>query len=491
MSQQIYKTALGLLTDLYQLTMGYGYWKHGLAEREAVFHLHFRRNPFQGGFTLAVGLEQVLRYVEDFRFDSGDIEYLASLAGNDGKALFEKEFLTYLQQIELRCSIDAVPEGTVVFPHEPVLRVRAPLLQAQLLETPFLNILNFQSLIATKAARICLAARGDPVLEFGLRRAQSTDGALSASRAAFIGGCSATSNVLAGRMWGIPVRGTHAHSWVLAFDDEARAFRAYSEAMPNNAILLVDTYDTMEGVRNAIEAGRKLRQNGFDLEGIRLDSGDLAELSRAARRALDDAGFQKTRIVASNDLDEYRIRDLKERRARIDIWGVGTRMVTGHGEGALPGVYKLGAVRDENQRWCCRSKVSDQIEKASIPGILGLRRFFLEQRWLGDGVFNELGRPGEDLVDYDWSPQELSQVDGSLVNARLLTMPVMQEGRRLSEPGSILELQARVRKCLASMPPGLRSIEPTVVFPVALEKGLSHLRDRLLSGRSEVSVASI
>ena len=275
-----------------------------------------------------------------------DTAYLAGLKGNDGRPLFEPAFLDYLCRLEPACDIDAVPEGTVVFPQEPLVRVRGPLLQAQLLETALLNIINFQTLVATKAARLVLAARGEPVLEFGLRRAQGIDGALSASRAAYIGGCEATSNVLAGQLFDIPVRGTHAHSWVMCHDDELTAFREYARVMPNNCVFLVDTYDTLQGVRHAVTVGQELRRQGHELIGIRLDSGDLASLSIEARKILDEGGFPRAAIVASNDLDEQIIETLKQQGARISVWGVGTRLVTGYDDPALGGVYKLSAIRD-------------------------------------------------------------------------------------------------------------------------------------------------
>jgi nicotinate phosphoribosyltransferase len=244
-----------LLTDLYELTMACGYWKSGTAAKEAVFHLFFRMPPFQSGFTIACGLAAAIDWLGDFRFEDSDLAYLATITGGDGKPLFEPAFLDYLGKLRLECEVDAIPEGTVVFPHEPLLRVQGPVLQAQLLETGLLNFLNFQSLIATKAARVCFAARGEPVIEFGLRRAQGIDGGLSASRSAYIGGCAGTSNALAGKIYGIPVKGTHAHSWVMSFDNELESFAAYAKAMPNNCVLLVDTYDSMEGVRHAVQIG--------------------------------------------------------------------------------------------------------------------------------------------------------------------------------------------------------------------------------------------
>ncbi|MEO8270672.1 MAG: nicotinate phosphoribosyltransferase, partial [Aureliella sp.] len=369
-------TSLSLLTDLYQLTMAYGYWKQGKAEQQAVFHLFFRSNPFQGGYAIAAGLGPVLDFVKSFRFFASDVEFLETLTGNDGQPLFEKAFLQYLAELHLALDIDAIPEGTLVFPHEPLLRVRGPILQCQLLETALLNIINFQSLIATKAARIVMSARGDAVLEFGLRRAQGIDGALAASRAAFIGGCAATSNVLAGKQFGIPVKGTHAHSWVMSFDTELEAFGAYAAAMPNNCVFLVDTYDTLDGVRHAITVGNWLRETGHEMVGIRLDSGDLAWLSIEARKLLDAAGLHDATIVASNDLDERLIASLKQQGATIGVWGVGTKLVTAYDQPALGGVYKLGAIEDVTGHWHPKIKLSEQWIKTSTPGIQQVRRYY-------------------------------------------------------------------------------------------------------------------
>ena len=294
----LYRPSLTLLTDLYELTMAYGYWKSGTADHEAVFHHVFRHNPFGGGFTVACGLAYAVDYLERLTFAPEDLAYLAEVRGADHEPLFPPDFLDHLRDFRFRCDVDAVPEGTVVFPHEPLVRVRGPLLAAQLVESALLNFVNFQTLVATKAARVCLAASGEPVLEFGLRRAQGIDGALAASRAAYIGGCAATSNVLASRLFGIPVRGTQAHSFVMAFDDERAAFEAYAAAMPGNSVFLVDTYEAKGGVRNAIAAARALRARGGTLLGIRLDSGDLAYLSIEARRALDEAGFSEAAILA-------------------------------------------------------------------------------------------------------------------------------------------------------------------------------------------------
>ena len=364
-----------LLTDLYQLTMAYGYWKTGKEKDDAVFHLYFRENPFEGGYTIAAGLEEAVRYVESLRFHDDDLKFLATVTGNDGRALFPADFLRYLEQLRFTLDIDAVPEGTVMFPQEPMLRVVGPILQAQIVETALLNMINFQSLIATKASRVVYAAKGDPVIDFGLRRAQGVDGGLAASRAAYIGGCVATSNALAGATFDIPVKGTHAHSWVQAFDSEMEAFEKYAEVMPNNCLLLVDTYNTLQGVRHAIEIGKRLRKAGHELIGIRLDSGDLAYLSVQARKLLDDAGFPKAAIAASNELDEYLIASLKDQGAKIDLWGVGTKLITAFDQPALGGVYKLSALKPHGREWQYRIKVSEQAAKTSNPGMLQVRRF--------------------------------------------------------------------------------------------------------------------
>ncbi len=379
-----------LFTDLYQLTMAYGYWKQGMAEREAVFHLNYRKWPFGGTFALAAGLQCAAEFLEQLQFSESDLDYLGELG-------FERPFRDFLRGFQFACDVEAVPEGRLVFPYEPLVRVRGPLWQAQILESPLLNLLNFQTLIATKARRVCLAAGGDPVVEFGMRRAQGPDGALSASRAAYIGGCVATSHVWPGKLWGIPVRGTHAHSWVMAFEHEVESFEVFADLMPNRCILLVDTYDSIEGTRRAIQVGLRLRAKGYELAGIRLDSGDLLSLSVACRKLLDEAGFGKTQIMASNELDEGIIRELKAKGAPIAIWGVGTHLVTASGQSALDGVYKLSAIRGKTGAWEDRLKLSEQAAKVTHPGILQIRRTAR-----GDVLYDELVGPpvekGEDLL---------------------------------------------------------------------------------------------
>lgn len=406
--------SLSLLTDLYQLTMAYGYYKTGIANRRAVFHLFFRRHPFQGNYTIACGLQQAIDYLREFRFCPDDIAYLNTLCGNDQQHLFNDDFLDYLTQFQVTATMHALPEGTLAMPHLPLLRIEGTLIEAQLFETTLLNILNFQTLIATKAARICRAAGKDQVLEFGLRRAQGIDGSLSASRAAFVGGCAATSNVLAGKKYGIPVRGTHAHSWVMSFDTEEEAFEQYAKAMPNNCVFLVDTYNTLNGVKNAIKVGKKIQNKGYQLAGIRLDSGNLAQLSIEARKMLDQAGFPNTQIVASNDLDEHAITELKQQNACIAVWGVGTRLVTAYDQPALGGVYKLGAIQNEQQQWQYRIKRSETPIKTSNPGKLQIRRFFHPNGQIAaDVLYDEIATEqdlnntpqiGEQAIDFDGKP---------------------------------------------------------------------------------------
>ncbi|MBI5209657.1 MAG: nicotinate phosphoribosyltransferase [Elusimicrobia bacterium] len=500
----VYGGSLALLTDLYQLTMAQGYWKSGLDRHEAVFHLYFRKNPFNGGYAVACGLDTAARFMESFAFAEDDLAYLASLPGaavlpspgaagpsggpeapgSNGAPLFEPGFLDYLAGMRLECDVDAAPEGSVLFAPEPMLRVRGPLPQCQLLETALLNILNFQTLIATKASRVALAAAGSPVLEFGLRRAQGIDGGLSASRAAYVGGCAATSNALAGKLFGIPVRGTHAHSWVMAFDSELEAFEAYAEALPGDCVFLVDTYDTLGGVRRAIEVGRRLRERGRRLAGVRLDSGDLAALSIEARRLLDEAGFADAFVAASSDLDEKAIADLRGRGARVTVWGVGTKLVTGDGQPALGGVYKLGALRPPGGAWRDTLKASGEPAKASYPGILQVRRS------------SEGGRPVRDTI-YDVRQPPAGG------GAELL-VPVFRAGRRVLPPADLAPggqvvagagrapfagdgLEAarlRARGQLASLPAGVLRLSEPERFPVELEPGLAARREALLKTAS-------
>ncbi len=470
-----------LQTDLYQLTMAAAYWQAGKAEQESVFHLFFRRLPFHGGYAIAAGLEPALEWLEAFRFGREELDYLAGLRTKAGTPLFREDFLGYLGDLRLELDVDAIPEGEAVFAHEPLLRVQGPILQAQLAETALLNFVNFQTLIATKAARVCTAAAGAPVIEFGYRRAQGPDGALSASRAAWIGGCRGTSNVQAGQRHGIPVAGTHAHSWVMSFEDEGVAFDRYAEAMPDNSTLLVDTYDTLRGVDHAIATARKLRERGHELAGIRLDSGDLAWLSQQARAKLDAAGFPEVKIVASNDLDEYLIESLRHQDAKIDIWGVGTSLVTAADQPALGGVYKLAAIRGADGNWQPRIKLSEQTAKSSIPGRLQVRRFSQDGQFIGDAI-HDIDRcvPESVTIIDPADPIRKKEIPAGTAFTDVLR-PVMHAGKRLAAPEPLEAARERCRKTLASLHPGTLRLKNPHAYPAGLEAGLHAHREQLLA----------
>ena len=476
----LYRPSLALLTDLYQVTMAYGYWKSGGADREAVFQLTFRRQPFEGGFTLACGLAYVIDYLAQLRFDAEDLDYLAGLRGADEQPLFKPAFLDYLAALTFRCDVDAVREGDVVFPHAPLIRVQGPILQAQLVETALLTLTGFPSLVATKAARVCLAARGDPVLEFGLRRAQGIDGALAASRAAYVGGCAATSNLLAGRLFDIPVRGTHAHSWIMSFGDELEAFQEYARAMPNNCVFLVDTYDTLSGVRHAVEVGRWLRSQGHELLGIRLDSGDLAQLSIEARRILDEAGFPRAVITASNDLDEHLIADLKQQGAVIGLWGVGTRLVTAYDQPALGAVYKLSAIREPEGSWRPCIKISAQAMKISMPGRLQARRFERGGEYVGDLIYDlDLG-PGEEPVLVDPADDTRRLPVPADAERRDLLVPIFRRGQLVYEPPALAEVREYAAGQLGKFAASIKRFANPHRYPVGPERRLHQLKRELI-----------
>ncbi len=477
-----YKQSLSLLTDLYQLTMAYGYWKAGFTGKQAVYHLFFRKNPFGGGFSVAAGLESAIDYIQNFRYDSSDIDYLASLRGYDDQILFDPAFFDYLSGLKLTCDIDAVPEGSLVFPYEPLVRVSGPLIQCQLLESPLLNLINFPTLIATKAARICIAAMNDPVLEFGIRRAQGIDGALTATRSAFIGGCTATSNVCAGKLFGIPVKGTQAHSWVMVFDDEETSFQTYAAHMPNNCILLVDTYNTIEGVKKAIEVGKRLHQEGKKLIGIRLDSGDLAYLSIQSRMLLDEAGLHGVLIFASNDLDEIIIDELKKQGARIDVWAVGTRLATGGSQAALDGVYKLSAVQDPGGPWKYKLKLSEQQIKVSNPGILQVKRYFHDGYYVADAIYDILmGLPDPGIIV---DPFDATKIKGlnKKWESRDLLIPVFREGKCVYETPSLAHIQMMAKKELSMLHNSSKRFLNPHTYVVGIEKNLYDLKTQLIMG---------
>lgn len=467
-----------LLTDLYQFTMSYGYWKLGMHDQKACFHLLFRKNPFRGNHALSCGLGSIVEFLNNWRFQQDDLAYLSTLKNSHDEPLFPNDFLDYLESLRFSCDVDAVPEGTVVFPHAPMLRIQGPLLQCQLLESPLLNILNFQTLIATKASRVCHAADGDAVIEFGMRRAQGPDGALSASRAAYIGGCNATSNTLAGKLFDIPVRGTHAHSWVTAFESELEAFDAYANVMPYNGILLVDTFNTIEGVKNAIKIGKKLRERGADLLGIRLDSGNMAQLSINARVLLDEAGFTNTTILASNTLDEYVITDLKKRGAKISAWGVGTNLVTASDQPALDGVYKLSALCDKTDNWCYKLKLSEEEVKISNPGRHQVRRFFCEGKYIIDVIYDlDLGisdTPEALILTSEMKNIRLDDVDAFVD----LLQPIFRGGELVQPTVSIHEL----RKNAIQATKEFYQMHGENRYAVGLEKKLYDFKSEMIKG---------
>lgn len=465
-----------LLTDLYQLTMAYGYWKLGLHEREAVFHIVFRKHPFSGNYAVACGLATVIDFLKNWHFEADDIIYLRQLRQSNGDPLFSDEFLDYLKTVQFSCDVDAMLEGTVVFANEPLLRIKGPLLQGQLLESILLNIINFQTLIATKASRVYQVAKGDQVIEFGMRRAQGSDGALSASRAAYIGGCDSTSNVLAGKVYDIPVRGTHAHSWVTVFPDEMAAFEAYAKVMPHNCVLLVDTYNTIQGVKNAIEVGKHLRTKGSDLEGIRLDSGDIASLSIKARKLLDDAGFTNTKIIASNNLDEYVIASMKNQGAAVSIWGVGTHLVTAYDQPALDGVYKLSALRDEQRTWQYKLKLSEQAIKISNPGIYQIRRFSKDDYPLMDIMYDVEGGIPERPEMISLTAPHVSMEQKQYTSFVDLLVPIFQQGRIVYKQESIHQMRQRSIHQVKQF----RKAHANNIYPLGLEKNLHDLKQQLI-----------
>ncbi len=519
---------LGLLTDLYEITMAEGYWRSGLTEMEACFTSFFRENPCGGGFTVVCGTGQLASLIEGFRYGPEDIAYLRGLDAPGGGPLFSSEFLDWLAEWRPRLTIDALREGDLAFPREPVVRVVGPVIDCQLIESPLLNLVNFETLVATKAARVCLAAEGRPVAElvvrvvgpvidcqliespllnlvnfetlvatkaarvclaaegrpvaeFGLRRAQGPDGALSATRAAYVGGCSSTSNVLAAERYGIPASGTHAHAWVMAFPDELAAFRAYAEASPKNCTLLVDTYDVVRGVQNAITVGKEMEEHGERLAGVRIDSGDLCALSKRARAMLDEAGLPYVKVIVSNDLDEELIQSLLSQGAAVDGFGVGTKLVTCFDQPALSGVYKLSAKRMPGKAWTPVLKVSEQVYKRTIPGVQDLRRFV-----------DDRGIPVADMICDESYPStgELRIVD---VNDPLLTrtldglsyksmlQPVTVDGGRAMPPEPLEAARARAQENLNRLDPACKRFLNPQVYPVGIEGGLAELRQKMIS----------
>lgn len=469
-----------LLTDLYQLIMAQGYWRLGMADRQSCFHLFFRRKPFHGNYAVVAGIESVLDFIENFRYDPSDLEYLASLLAKDGSALFDKQFLKYLSLLKMECTLDAVEEGSIVFPYEPLIRVRGSLLQAQLLESPLLNLFNFQTLIATKASRICLAAFPDEVIEFGVRRAQGVDGALSATRSAYVGGCHSTSNVLGGKLFGIPVSGTQAHSWVMAHETEEEAFENFAKTTPGNCAFLIDTYNSIKGAKKAIEVAKRIKKQGINLIALRLDSGDLADLSIRIRKLLDEAGMQSVKIMATNELDEFIIRDLKHQGAKVNLWGVGTNLVTGKDQPALDGVYKLAALQNKEGVWEHTLKISESLSKTTDPGILQLRRFELDGSYHYDIIFDELSENKEVCLAIDpLDPARHQEVNSDLKYKDLL-IPMVSKGKVIYKTPCLSDIRQRTYTELEKFDPSiLRFLHPNLYF-VGLEESLYHKKLSLI-----------
>ena len=470
-----------LTTDLYEVTMACGYFKAGVTDHEAVFHATFRENPFAGQFTVACGLATAIDVLRGFHFTDTQVDYLGSQRGNDGKPLFDSRFLDYLCRLQLTCDVDAIPEGTLVFANEPLIRVVGPIVQCQLLETALLNIFNFQSLIATKAARVCLAAEHDPVIEFGLRRSQGVDGGLTAARAAYIGGCAGTSNLQAGQQFGIPVSGTQAHSWIMFFENELEAFQSYACALPNNCIFLVDTYNSIEGIRHAIEIGSELRRQGHEMIGVRLDSGDRVALSIKARRMLDEAGLTNAKIVCSGDLDEYMITDLKQRGAKIDAWGVGTKLSTGQPDAALGGIYKLGAIKRPGGEWLYRIKLSEESAKASVPGSLQVRRFHEpDGRFIADAIYETDHGISEPCEIVDVETEDKTKIPRNTRYSDLL-VPIFRAGQLVYDAPSIEASRKHLRRQLSCAPPEILQLNDPLPYKIGLERSLHELRSSLIS----------
>ena len=460
------KRNLTLLTDLYELTMMQGYYEKGQNEN-VIFDVFFRQNPCNNGYSVCAGLDQVIDYIKNLHFTYDDVDYLRGLG------IFKEDFLHYLSGFHFSGDIYAIPEGTVVFPKEPLLKVVAPIMEAQLVETAILNIINHQSLIATKTSRIVFAANGDGIMEFGLRRAQGPDAGLYGARAAMIGGCVGTSNVLAGQMFDVPVMGTHAHSWIMSFPDEYTAFKTYAEMYPDNCTLLVDTYDTLKsGVPNAIrvfqefkDAGKPLIKYGIRLDsgdlaylskearklGIRLDSGDLAYLSKKARKMLDEAGFPEATICASNDLDEFLLHDLKMQGAAIDSWGVGTNLITSKDCPSFGGVYKLAAIQNEEGEFVPKIKISENTEKITNPGNKTIYRIYEKAsgKIKADLICfaDEVIDPKQDLLLFDpmdtWKKTKLA---GGTYNVREILLPIFKNGECLYKSPTLKEIAAYCRE---------------------------------------------
>lgn len=481
MNNSLSRRNLTMMTDLYQLTMMYGYYREGMAERIAVFDLFFRQAVGTSSYAVMAGLEQAVEYLTDLHFEVEDIDYLRSLN------LFDEGFLDYLKTMRFTGELYAMPEGTVVFPYEPLLRVKAPIMQAQFIETALLNLINHQTLIATKASRVVHAAQGGGVMEFGLRRAQGPDAGNYGARAAMIGGCIGTSNVMTGQMFDVPVKGTHAHSWVMSFDSELEAFRSYARIYPDTCLLLVDTYDTLNsGVPNAITVFRELREKGYEPMGIRLDSGDLAYLSKRARKMLDAAGFENAKIFASNDLDEDVIQDLKLQGACIDVWGVGTKLITSDSHASLGGVYKMSAEYMADGTIVPKIKLSDTLTKTTNPGYKKVMRIYEKQtgKAAADLIMLEEEQIDEAAPLTIFSPVEpWKQTTFTDYSLRELMVEIMRDGEIVYRMPSLQEICEYARQEMDTLWEEYKRITLPHEYKVDLSEKLYYLKKSFLKGK--------
>jgi nicotinate phosphoribosyltransferase len=469
-----------LLTDLYELTMAAGYLVQGKAGDTVTFDLYYRHNPFGGGYAIAAGLEDAIRAVMETRFTEEDIDFLRAMKSAAGASIFPNEFLHYLATFRFKGNIRAIPEGTVIFPNEPLVQVSGNLIECQMAETVLLCHVNFQTLVATKAARIWEAANHGTIVEFGLRRAQGPDGALSACRAAFIGGTDGTSNVLGAALLQMPAKGTHAHSWIQSFECELDAFRSYARTFPNECILLVDTYDTLKsGVPNAIKIAKELESSGHRLVGVRIDSGDLAFLSRRVRQMFDQENLPYVKIVASNELDEYIISDILAQGGKVDIWGVGTNLVTGSGAGggALGGVYKM--VEHNGQP---KIKLSANPEKMTNPGFKKIVRFYDREGLMEADALaadSEDMSNGEVLIVDPNNPLRRKKVDSG--NRLELLKPIVKSGKVVYQFPSIEQIRNHRKEDLMQLHESHRRLHNPHEYKVGLTHMLWQQKEQMLN----------
>jgi nicotinate phosphoribosyltransferase len=475
-------TDVALNTDLYELTMAQGFFESDLMDAQGCFNVFFRDAPFNGGYAVCCGTGQIVSLVENLRFDDESLAYLASVEAPLGGPLFKPAFLDYLREFEMHVDVAAVAEGDLVFAREPMVRVMGSIIECQLIETALLNLVNFQTLAATKAARVVYAAEGHPVSDFGLRRAQGPDGGLSVARASYIGGCASTSNVLAGKIFGIPVFGTHAHSWVMAFANELDAFRAFAKSSPKNCCLLLDTYDVTEGIAHAITVAKEMEAAGERLTAIRIDSGDLARLSKQARDAFDAAGLPYVKVSVSNDLDEYTIQSLFAQGAPIDTFGVGTKLATCDPQPSLGGVYKLSATRGGlDEPWRPVMKLSEQVFKRTVPGVQSVLRFEDESGCpVGDMIVNEATDTGE-RTRMTAITDPLTTYRIKAARSREVLVPIVSGGHAVGEPETIAQAKARAKDALMRLDPAYKRFLNPQAYPVGLEMGLRDLQARLAS----------